>query len=188
MPAYTEQDPERIAERQREKEVARARLARLVEDAAADRPAPRDAVRSVNGNSGAAGDPSTRCTRCSKRRSTGSSYWRTASHEINYRRFFDVNTLAGIRVEEPDVFEATHALLGRLLGDGSVQGVRIDHPDGLFDPRRYFDDAAGARRASRPETLHPAYVVAEKILSGRERLPDSLARRTARPATTFSTI
>jgi (1->4)-alpha-D-glucan 1-alpha-D-glucosylmutase len=92
------------------------------------------------------------------------AYWRTASHEINYRRFFDVNTLAGLRVEDPDVFSSIHRLLARLLRDGAVTGVRIDHPDGLFDPARYFEmlqDLAGG----------PLYVVAEKILSGRERLP-----------------
>ncbi len=81
-----------------------------------------------------------------------------------------MNTLAGLRVEEPDVFAATHALLGQLLADGSLQGVRIDHPDGLFDPRRYFtmlqELAAGVTG-----NAAPTYVVAEKILSGRETLP-----------------
>jgi len=67
------------------------------------------------------------------------AYWRTASHEINYRRFFDVNTLAGLRVEDPDVFTSIHQLLGRLVREGRVTGVRIDHPDGLFDPARYFE-------------------------------------------------
>ena len=75
------------------------------------------------------------------------SYWRTASHEINYRRFFDINTLAGLRVEDAEVFEQTHRLLGQLIADGKVQGVRIDHPDGLFDPRALLLDAAGSRGA-----------------------------------------
>jgi (1->4)-alpha-D-glucan 1-alpha-D-glucosylmutase len=107
------------------------------------------------------------------------SYWRTASHEINYRRFFDVNTLAGLRVENPDVFAATHRLLGELIRDHRVNAVRIDHPDGLFDPAKYFDMlqalAAGAwnvdraNAGTRPD--RPVYVVAEKILSGREQLP-----------------
>ena len=79
-----------------------------------------------------------RCTSSSRRRRTGLSYWRTASHEINYRRFFDINTLAGLRVEDPTVFEATHQLLAQLIREGKVTGVRIDHPDGLFDPARYF--------------------------------------------------
>src|SRR5829696_5652412 len=67
------------------------------------------------------------------------AYWRTASHEINYRRFFDVNTLAGLRVEDPDVFTSIHQLLARFIREGRVTGVRIDHPDGLFDPARYFE-------------------------------------------------
>ncbi len=107
------------------------------------------------------------------------AYWRTAAHEINYRRFFDVNTLAGLRVEDPAVFAAIHRLLARLLREERVTGVRIDHPDGLFDPAKYFAmlqalaaDAAGDE--PRPGS-RPLYVVAEKILSGRERLPSSWA-------------
>ena len=105
--------------------------------------------------------------------------WRTASHEINYRRFFDVNTLAGLRVEDPSVFESIHQLLARLLREERVTGVRIDHPDGLFDPAKYFemlqDVAAGAWDRQRAPGSRPLYVVAEKILSGRERLPGGWA-------------
>ncbi|HEX9367874.1 MAG TPA: malto-oligosyltrehalose synthase, partial [Vicinamibacterales bacterium] len=103
----------------------------------------------------------------------------TASHEINYRRFFDVNTLAGLRVEDPDVFTSIHQLLARLIQEGRVTGVRIDHPDGLFDPARYFemlqDLAATAWGVARAPGSRPLYVVAEKILSGRERLPSGWA-------------
>ena len=91
------------------------------------------------------------------------AYWRTAAHEINYRRFFDVNTLAGLRVEDPPVFNAIHVLLARLIRQGRVTGVRIDHPDGLFDPAKYF--------TMLQQLAGNVYVVAEKILSGRERLP-----------------
>jgi (1->4)-alpha-D-glucan 1-alpha-D-glucosylmutase len=174
MPPYTEQDPARIADRQREKEVARTRLTRLVQESPAVGHCIDDAVRHVNGTPG---KPESFDTLHALLESQAYrlAYWRTASHEINYRRFFDVNTLAGLRVEEPEVFEATHALLGRLLGDGSVQGVRIDHPDGLFDPRRYFEMLQDLARRSinglRPDET--VYVVAEKILSGRERLPRS---------------
>jgi len=105
------------------------------------------------------------------------AYWRTAAHEINYRRFFDVNTLAGLRVEDPYVFAAIHRLLADLLRDGRVTGVRIDHPDGLFDPARYFDMlqdlAAEAWGVERRPGTRILYVVAEKILSGGERLPPS---------------
>ena len=81
------------------------------------------------------------------------SFWRVASEEINYRRFFAINTLAGIRQESREVFEATHQLLMELLVEGSVDGVRFDHPDGLWDPERYFHDvqAAYLREAVRAE-------------------------------------
>jgi len=91
------------------------------------------------------------------------AYWRTAAHEINYRRFFDINTLAGLRVEDPEVFDAIHKRLARLLEDGRVTGVRIDHPDGLFDPAKYFEMLQALAGG--------VWIVAEKILSGRERLP-----------------
>ena len=105
------------------------------------------------------------------------AYWRTAAHEINYRRFFDVNTLAGLRVEDAQVFDSIHRLLDTLIHEERVTGVRIDHPDGLFDPSRYFDMlqdlAATAWGVERRGGARLLYVVAEKILSGRERLPSN---------------
>ena len=169
MPAYTETDPAKIVERQREKEVAKTRLARLVNESGAVARYLNEAVQRVNGTPGqpASFDALHDLLEAQAYRL---SYWRTASHEINYRRFFDINTLAGIRVERQEVFDETHRLLGRLIRDGRLQGIRVDHPDGLFDPARYFDmlqalarDAAGVNAST--------YVVAEKILSGRERLP-----------------
>ena len=70
--------------------------------------------------------------------------WRVASSEINYRRFFDINQLAGLRMEQGDVFEATHRLLLRLIAEGKVQGVRLDHIDGMYDPGAI---ASGCSRA-----------------------------------------
>ncbi|GJL79702.1 MAG: maltooligosyl trehalose synthase [Nitrospinaceae bacterium] len=67
------------------------------------------------------------------------SNWRTAAHEINYRRFFDVNHLAGLRMENPEVFRNTHPLILELIGQGTISGLRLDHTDGLFDPASYFD-------------------------------------------------
>ncbi len=102
------------------------------------------------------------------------AYWRTAAHEINYRRFFDVNTLAGLRVEDPDVFRSIHGLLSTLIREERVTGVRIDHPDGLFDPAKYFEmlqDLAAESWDVPRRGLAPLYVVAEKILSFRERVP-----------------
>lgn len=171
MPAYTAQDPERIAERQREKKVARARLARLVEESPVVGRHIAEAVAAANGVPGRP-ESFDALHALLEAQAYRLSYWRTASHEINYRRFFDVNTLAGLRVEDPDVFTATHALLGRLLADGSLQGIRIDHPDGLFDPKRYFEmlQELGATVTG---DATPTYVVAEKILSAGERLPQT---------------
>jgi len=179
MPAYTEQDPVRIAERQREKEVARTRLARLVQESPVVGTHIDEAVRAANGTPGVP-ESYDALHALLESQAYRLSYWRTASHEINYRRFFDVNTLAGLRVEEPDVFEATHALLGRLLADGSVQGVRVDHPDGLFDPKRYFEMLQELARRSKEAAAQPddgtlLYVLAEKILSAGEELPTSWA-------------
>ncbi|MFJ3405352.1 malto-oligosyltrehalose synthase [Promicromonospora sp. NPDC090134] len=92
------------------------------------------------------------------------AYWRVADEELNYRRFFDVGTLAGIRVEDAGVFDATHALLFELFDAGVIDGFRIDHPDGLADPRGYL------RRLH--EATGGAWVVAEKILEEDEALPD----------------
>ncbi len=92
------------------------------------------------------------------------AHWRVADEELNYRRFFDVDTLAAVRVEDPEVFEATHRLLLDLVADGSLDGLRIDHPDGLADPRGYLARLADATAGS--------WVVVEKILEGSETLPD----------------
>ena len=91
------------------------------------------------------------------------AYWRTASDEINYRRFFDINDLAALAQEHDEVFEETHALTFKLIAEGKVTGLRIDHPDGLYDPEQYFRRL----QAKRPGF----YVVAEKILAPDEPLP-----------------
>jgi (1->4)-alpha-D-glucan 1-alpha-D-glucosylmutase len=88
--------------------------------------------------------------------------WRRADDELNYRRFFAVNTLAAVRVEEPEVFAATHAEIKRWFDEGLVDGLRIDHPDGLRDPGGYLDDLA--RLTGTP------YVLVEKILEPGEEL------------------
>ena len=171
MPPYTESDPSRMAERQREKEVARGRLHRLAEEVPEVRAEIDAAIRAVNGEPGRV-DSFDALHGLLEAQVYRLAYWRTASHEINYRRFFDINTLAGLRVEVPEVFETTHALLAELLREGSVTAVRIDHPDGLFDPSRYFEDLQGlAARAWPGAGARPLYVVAEKILSGKEQLP-----------------
>jgi len=89
--------------------------------------------------------------------------WRAGATELNWRRFFDVTSLIAVRVEDEDVFAATHGLLLRLMADGLIDGLRVDHPDGLADPRGYLDRLAKATGG--------AWVACEKILAGAEELP-----------------
>ncbi|MBU6426044.1 MAG: malto-oligosyltrehalose synthase [Rhodospirillales bacterium] len=103
------------------------------------------------------------------------AWWRTAAAEINWRRFFDINTLAGLRVERPEVFDATHGLLLRLYGEGLIDGVRIDHVDGLADPGAYLRKLRRVMErvgANRPEAAAQGapYIVVEKILGTDETL------------------
>jgi (1->4)-alpha-D-glucan 1-alpha-D-glucosylmutase len=91
------------------------------------------------------------------------AYWRVAADEINYRRFFDINGLAALRVENPEVFARIHALVAPLLEQGRLDGLRIDHLDGLFDPAQYC-------RRLRRLVRRPFYLVVEKILARHERL------------------
>ncbi|TIC82574.1 malto-oligosyltrehalose synthase [Nocardioides sp. GY 10127] len=93
--------------------------------------------------------------------------WHRADDALNYRRFFAVNTLAAVRVEEPDVFAETHVEIARWFREGLVDGLRVDHPDGLRDPRKYLDDLAALTGG--------AYVLVEKILEPGEEMPTTWA-------------
>jgi (1->4)-alpha-D-glucan 1-alpha-D-glucosylmutase len=93
------------------------------------------------------------------------AYWRTADHELGYRRFFDVNTLIGLRMERMHVFEATHRKILEWLANGVLDGIRVDHPDGLRDPEQYFKRL----RSRAPD----AWIIGEKILAPRELLRES---------------
>lgn len=99
------------------------------------------------------------------------AYWKTAIHEINFRRFFDVNHLAGLRMDNPAVFVAAHELVLRLIREGKVTGLRLDHVDGLFDPLAYLEMLQAAARGEGRPGEGPFYIVVEKILSGGEGLP-----------------
>jgi (1->4)-alpha-D-glucan 1-alpha-D-glucosylmutase len=184
LPPRTETDPERVRIRLREKEVAKRRLAALTEANETVREAIEQTVMAMNGRRG---DPHSfdQLEALLAHQAYRLSYWRVATDEINYRRFFDVNHLAAIRVEEPEVFEAVHGVVLRLLGAGQVTGLRIDHPDGLFDPVQYFldlqstcrrilpSDPSTAGEPSEGTTERACYVVVEKILVRDERLrPD----------------
>jgi (1->4)-alpha-D-glucan 1-alpha-D-glucosylmutase len=99
------------------------------------------------------------------------AFWQLASNEINYRRFFDINTLAGIRVEDVPTFEAMHRLVSRLIAAGQLQGLRIDHIDGLRDPQQYLRRLQSLVRHNRPAERMGFFVIVEKILADGERLP-----------------
>ena len=99
------------------------------------------------------------------------AHWRLAGSEINYRRFFDINTLAGLCVEHRDTFDAIHGLVRRLVAEGCLHGLRLDHIDGLRDPHQYFRRLQRLIDVARPPKNRPFYVVAEKILADAERLP-----------------
>ncbi|MFO1154059.1 MAG: malto-oligosyltrehalose synthase [Rhodospirillales bacterium] len=135
------------------------------------------ALVEINGRPGDAAS-FTRLHRILEGQSWRLAYWRVAAEEINYRRFFQINDLAGIRIEVPEVFEAAHNLVFRLIGEGKLHGLRIDHIDGLFDPEQYLvrlQKRIGEIRAAagRTDGDQPFYVVVEKILAAHERLRDS---------------
>ncbi|TQJ30821.1 maltooligosyl trehalose synthase [Microbacterium sp. SLBN-146] len=97
-------------------------------------------------------------------------FWKDEAADLNYRRFFGVTTLAGVRIEDPRVFDETHREILRWVREGLADGLRVDHPDGLLDPGAYFDRLASALRDARGTDEDP-YVLIEKILEHGERLP-----------------
>jgi (1->4)-alpha-D-glucan 1-alpha-D-glucosylmutase len=160
-----ETNSERVSERLRESRLAKERLARFAENAPRIRKHIDDAMRQLNGTPGNATSFDA-LHELLESLPFRLAYWKTAVHEINYRRFFDINQLAGLRVEEPAVFDGMHTLLLKFINDGAITGVRLDHIDGLFDPLGYMNSLQTAA-----STKQPLYVVVEKILSGTEALP-----------------
>ncbi|VAX32978.1 Malto-oligosyltrehalose synthase [hydrothermal vent metagenome] len=138
LPGGEKITPEKIEERIREKQVNRDRLQRLWDESSPIRRHIQTNLKLFNGTSGQA-DSFDPLHQLLEKQIYRLSNWRTAVHEINYRRFFDVNHLVGIRVEIPGVFHQTHALILKLIGAGKISGLRLDHIDGLFDPAAYFN-------------------------------------------------
>jgi (1->4)-alpha-D-glucan 1-alpha-D-glucosylmutase len=97
-------------------------------------------------------------------------HWRLASSDINYRRFFDINTLAGLRVEDAGTFDAIHRLVRKLIAEDRIQGLRLDHIDGLRDPAQYFQRLRRLIRDAQGGNPKPVYMVVEKILGEHEKL------------------
>jgi (1->4)-alpha-D-glucan 1-alpha-D-glucosylmutase len=164
LPSYRDTSAASMEDRQREKEVARARLAALSGNSEAIRTHIESNILEFNGTAGDS-DSFRLLHGLLEAQPYRLASWKTATHEINYRRFFDINELAGIRMEDAGVFSAAHALLLRLIKEGVATGLRLDHVDGLFDPRSYFE---ALHRAVGPD--RPIYLVAEKILSENEQI------------------
>src|SRR2546421_4449610 len=173
LPRRTETDPEKIAERAREKEIVKRRLERRCQEAPQVQRAIEKALAQINGRPG---DPRSfdRLDELLNAQSYRLAFWRVAAEEINYRRFFDVNDLAAIRMELPEVFDAAHQLVVDLVRTGAVTGLRIDHPDGLYLPKEYLEKlqrrAAKTVGTSLSKDGRAIYMIAEKILSGAEKL------------------
>ena len=169
LPSSRETTPDRRIERSREKEIIKRRTAKLCEEHPRIAEAIDRAVERMNGkrDDAASVDALDRLLRDQCYRL---AFWRVATEEINYRRFFDVNTLAAIRMETAEVFDAAHVLVFRLLDEGRLDGLRLDHVDGLYDPADYLQ-----RLRARGPGASTRYVVVEKILGYGERLPSSWA-------------
>jgi (1->4)-alpha-D-glucan 1-alpha-D-glucosylmutase len=153
LPARAETEPQKMAERHREKEVIKRRLATLVETSSPVRVHIDQNLAIFNGQGG---DPHglDLLDALLNDQAYRLCFWRVASDEINYRRFFDVNELAALSMEKEEVFRDTHGLILQLLREGKVTGLRIDHPDGLYDPGQYL------RRLQEHFVLEQAHAIA----------------------------
>jgi len=169
LPGRRGLSPEQQAERNREKEVQKRRLAALCARSPEIREFLEVNVNIFNGNPN---DPRSfdNLHDLIKTQVARLAQWRVAADDINYRRFFDINDLAALRTENEAVFENTHRFVLELVAKGAVDGLRIDHPDGLYDPADYFrrlrEKLATGQEASRENF----YLIAEKILTGKEQL------------------
>ncbi len=137
LPSYTEKDKDKIVERDREKEIIKKRLWNLYSESAEIKNFIDENMRIFNGEKGEPRSLDLLDFLISQQVYRLSN-WRVATEEINYRRFFDINDLAAIRMEDPIVFRDTHRLVCKLIKAKKITGLRIDHPDGLYNPSEYF--------------------------------------------------
>ena len=164
--------PEAIKVRAREKEVSKRRLGRLVREVPEVTAALNATMREFEGCAGdAASFDALHELLCAQ--VFRLAFWRVAAEEINYRRFFDINTLAAIRTEVPEVFAAAHELVFKMIERGDVTGLRIDHIDGLWNPRAYLENVQRQfGGAADDPASRPLYLLVEKILGADEWLPE----------------
>ena len=184
LPTRNETAADKTIERNRDKELLKRRLAQLAREHPAFLEAIEHAVRGFNGTPG---EPASfdALDALLEAQAYRLAFWRVASDEINYRRFFDINDLAALRMENEAVFTATHALVLGLAAEGRIDGLRIDHSDGLYDPAQYFrrlqehyarltgGEVLESETNGRP--ARPLYVVVEKIAARHEHVPTSWA-------------
>ncbi|MGE3939756.1 MAG: malto-oligosyltrehalose synthase [Nitrospirales bacterium] len=173
LPGRTETDADRIAERYREKEVIRRRLLLILTENSRLQSFLLESLHIINGAKGNARSFDVLDTLVSSQ-AYRLAYWRVAAEEINYRRFFDINQLAAIRMEQPGVFQEANQKIFDLLTTEAVTGLRIDHVDGLSDPKGYLTDWQKWGREHLTGFSHESekalYVIVEKILGSREPL------------------
>ena len=201
LPVRTEKDREKILERRREKEIIKKRLGDLYHESKEVRSFIEKNLKRFNGD---LGDPRSfdLLDDLLNEQVYRLSHWQVATEEINYRRFFDINELGAIRMEDLRVFEETHRLVLNLIRQGTVTGLRVDHPDGLYHPAEYFyrlqrncfiqfclrtmevkDELTTKEEIGRlydeGVSEHPTsplrlpfYIVGEKILIKSERMPE----------------
>ncbi|NUN24286.1 MAG: malto-oligosyltrehalose synthase [Candidatus Jettenia caeni] len=199
LPLYTEKNPEKIAEKYREKEIIKRRLWSLYSESPEVKGFLDENVRLFNGTKG---EPKSfdLLDDLLNKQVYRLSHWSVATDEINYRRFFDINDLAAIKVENPAVFRETHTLVFKLIKEGKVTGLRVDHPDGLYNPLLYFQmlqrrcflytklgsmknveetpDAEATILKQYDELLlsnpqaKPFFIISEKILIKGEKMPE----------------
>ncbi|MCC7418601.1 MAG: malto-oligosyltrehalose synthase [Acidobacteria bacterium] len=169
LPPRTTREPGAMAARARDTAAIKQRLAALIERSAAVRAEIDARVARLNGR---AGDPASfdALDRLLDAQSYRLANWRVASEEINYRRFFDINQLAAVRMEDPAVFELCHRFVFELVGRGGPTGLRIDHVDGLYAPADYLARLRTRTAEARPGAP-PLFLIVEKILGPDEPLP-----------------
>ena len=178
LPAREVTDPDARSRRNRDKEAHKKQLAALAASEPAVAAAIEAALTAVNGPAGERANADA-LHELLEAQAYRLAHWRVASDQINYRRFFDINDLAALRMEDAEVFEATHRLVLGLVAEGRVDGLRIDHPDGLYDPACYFrrlqERHAGGAGLPEASRKWPLYLLIEKIAAGHEHVPEDWA-------------
>jgi (1->4)-alpha-D-glucan 1-alpha-D-glucosylmutase len=172
LPGREESAPEKRSERLRDKEIHKRRLAALCARSSDIAEFVAQIVEKINGTSG---DPASfdSLHELIKTQAYRLAFWRVAADDINYRRFFDVNDLAALRQENENVFNQTHEFVSQLLREGKINGLRIDHPDGLYNPQQYFQRLQQGSNSSLDENGEKRrYIVAEKILTSEETIAE----------------